>query len=205
MFKYFLAIMRRLRTYIKKFGKSRFLSAGKGLNIGKGARLWAPNRIDLGENIYIGKDVTIECNCKIGSYCLVGNNVAFVGRADHDFRAIGIPVRFSPWSGVDKMLTKENSIVVGKDVWVGYGAIILTGVTIGDGAIIAAGSVVTRDVPKYTIVGGNPAEKLANRFSTEEEIENHEEGMEKGNFVFSERGYEHWRIEPFKVDSTSLD
>ncbi len=56
--------------------------------------------------------------------------------------------------------SEEKQIVVGDDVWLGYGAIILPGVTIGDGAIIGAGTVVTKDVPPYAIVGGNPAKVI---------------------------------------------
>jgi carbonic anhydrase/acetyltransferase-like protein (isoleucine patch superfamily) len=64
-------------------------------------------------------------------------------------------------------LRTKGSIVVGNDVWVGTRAIILSGVTIGDGAIVAAGSVVTKDVPPYAIVAGNPARLIRYRFSDE--------------------------------------
>ena len=62
---------------------------------------------------------------------------------------------------------------IGNDVWIGHGAIIMGGVTIGDGAIVAAGSVVTKNVEPCTIVGGNPAKFIKNRFSTEEEKKRH--------------------------------
>ena len=61
-------------------------------------------------------------------------------------------------------LPYKGDTVVGNDVWIGYRALILPGVRIGDGAIIAAGSVVTRDVPPYTVVGGNPARPIRARF-----------------------------------------
>ena len=65
------------------------------------------------------------------------------------------------------MLLSDNKgdIIIGNDVWIGYEAVILAGVTIGDGAIIAARAVVTRDVPPYTIVGGVPAKPIRKRFS----------------------------------------
>jgi acetyltransferase-like isoleucine patch superfamily enzyme len=63
--------------------------------------------------------------------------------------------------------------VVGDDVWIGYGAIILSGVTIGDGSIVASGSVVTKDVPPYVIVGGNPARKITERFTDPWELQMH--------------------------------
>ena len=62
----------------------------------------------------------------------------------------------------------KGDIVVGNDVWIGYEAVILAGATIGDGAIIAARAVVTRDVPPYTIVGGLPARPIRRRFSDQE-------------------------------------
>ncbi|MBP0965272.1 MAG: CatB-related O-acetyltransferase [Oscillospiraceae bacterium] len=61
--------------------------------------------------------------------------------------------------------TKKKLPIIGNDVWIGYGATVLNGVTIGDGAIAAAGAVVTRDVPPYTIVGGNPARIIRQKFS----------------------------------------
>ena len=61
----------------------------------------------------------------------------------------------------------KGDIVIGNDVWIGYEAIVLSGVTIGDGAIIGTRSVVTKDVPPYTIVGGIPAKPIRKRFSDE--------------------------------------
>ena len=61
----------------------------------------------------------------------------------------------------------KGDVVIGNDVWIGYRAIILSGVTIGDGAVIAAGAVVTKDVPAYGIVGGNPAKLIKKRFDDE--------------------------------------
>lgn len=199
MLNIFLAIVRRLRTQLYILTKKKYLSTSLGLHIGKGCRIWAPNFINIGKNVYIGKNVTIECNCNIGDYCLIANNVAFIGRNDHDFKAIGIPVRFAPWIGNAKSNNSceqhENIIMVGEDVWIGYGVIILTGVNIGKGAIIAAGSVVTRDVPNYAIIGGVPAKVISNRF-TDEEIIKHEASVAQGKFIFSERGYNHWIVEP---------
>ena len=71
----------------------------------------------------------------------------------------------SPWA--DKAWDNKGDIVIGNDVWIGFEAVILSGITIGDGAIIGARAVVTKDVPPYTIVGGVPARPIRKRFSDE--------------------------------------
>jgi acetyltransferase-like isoleucine patch superfamily enzyme len=84
-----------------------------------------------------------------------------VGRDDH---CIDIPGN-TIW---DAPRGDKHKVVVEDDVWIGHGAIILSGVTIGRGAIVAAGAVVVEDVPRYSIVGGNPAQLIKKRFSDEE-------------------------------------
>ena len=68
---------------------------------------------------------------------------------------------------VTKSWDNKGNIIIGNDVWIGYEAVILAGVTIGDGAIIGTRAVVTKDVPPYTIVGGVPAKPIKKRFSEE--------------------------------------
>lgn len=193
-----IAGIRRSLTWARCLGKNRFLEVGKDLHLGKGTRLWAPSRLIIGDHVYVGKDVHIECNTRIGDYCLIANRVAFVGRKDHDFRAVGFPVRFSPWIGSTRFPVAESdqAVVLEQDVWVGYGAILLTGVRIGRGAIIAAGSVITHDIPAYAIAGGSPARVLGHRFPSEEAIRSHDYSLAHGRFHWSERGYEHALIEP---------
>ncbi len=193
-----LAGLRRLRTKVSVLRSRSVVYQGRGLHIGRNVRLWAPDRITIGDNVYIGKDVDIECNCQIGDYVLIANRVAFVGRHDHDFRAVGFPVRFAPWVGSARLPSRwrRESVVVEPDVWIGYGAIVLTGVRIGRGAIVAAGSVVTRDVAPYSIVAGMPARTVGDRFGSAQDIAAHEAAIANGRFVFSERGYDRCTIEP---------
>ena len=189
---------RRLRTKLKLAGKQRFLRYGSGLHVGKGSRLWAPNVLHIGNHVYIGKHVHIEANCQIGDYCLLANRVAILGRRDHDFSAVGYPVRFAPWVGSKRLPHRhaEQVAVIEQDVWIGYGAIILTGVTVGRGAVVAAGTVVNRDVAPYDIVAGAPARVVGRRFADELAIAKHEAMIRTGRFEFSEKGYDHFVIEP---------
>jgi acetyltransferase-like isoleucine patch superfamily enzyme len=140
----------------------------------------------------------METNARIGNYVLIANRVAFVGRRDHDFTRIGVPVRFGHWVGADDAdpAVARESVVVEDDVWIGFGAIVLSGVTIGRGAVVAAASLVVADVGRYEIVGGVPAKSLGRRFASDEQIREHEIRVARGRFVFSERGQAHWTVEP---------
>lgn len=187
-----LKTLRRVRTALKVFGKKRFLIYGKGLHLGANVRLWAPDKLQIGDYVYIGKDTLIECNAVIGNHCLIANRVAFVGRHDHDFRRLGIPVRLSPWIGdlAHSSAVRREEVIVSDDVWIGFSAILLTGITVGRGAIVAAGAVVTKDVEPYAIVAGNPASQVGVRFATDE-IRRHEEALERTRSFESERVLQH--------------
>jgi acetyltransferase-like isoleucine patch superfamily enzyme len=91
---------------------------------------------------------------------------------DHDYKNSGLPIIFS-----GRSIFKPTKI--GRDVWIGAHTIVMTGVTIGDGAIIAAGSVVTKDVDEYSIYGGVPAKKIKNRFNNEGDVEKHKEFLSR--------------------------
>ena len=112
----------------------------------------------------------------IGKFCSIACGAKFLfNSANHTRRSLStyiFPVLFEEWGlDVDRIpeaWDNKGDIVVGSDVWIGYEAVILAGVTIGDGAIIAARAVVTRDVPPYTIVGGVPAKPIRKRFSDPE-------------------------------------
>jgi len=152
----------------------------------------------MGNQVYVGKDVHIEANCRIGNYCLIANRVAIVGRHDHDFSAVGFPVRFSPWVGSRRFPSQyvNEEAVIEDDVWLGYATIVLTGVTVGRGSVVAAGSVVTRDIPAYSIAAGVPAKVIGRRFEDQATIDRHEAAIRDGHFRFSENGYDHYLIEP---------
>lgn len=104
----------------------------------------------------------------VGNFCSIGPEVLFFGKADHPTNLVStFPFRAKIWDrdGVNRDAISKGGITLGHDVWIGARAIILSGVQIGDGAIIAAGAVVTRNVAPYTIVGGNPARAIRQRFA----------------------------------------
>lgn len=102
---------------------------------------------------------------KIGSYCSVAPEVSFILSADHYTNQIStfpskVKIMGEKMEGISK-----GDIIVDDDVWIGYRSTIMSGVHIGQGAVVAAGSVVTKDVPPYAIVGGVPAKVIKYRFS----------------------------------------
>ncbi|MBK1986745.1 Vat family streptogramin A O-acetyltransferase [Sphaerospermopsis aphanizomenoides BCCUSP55] len=113
----------------------------------------------------------------IGKFCAIATDVKFImNGANHKLDGIStypFPIFGHGWEAAmnDLMnLPSKGDIVIGNDVWIGYDSLIMPGVKIGDGAIIAARSVVVKDIPPYTIAGGNPAVPIKQRF-TDEEIE----------------------------------
>ncbi|MDD7315087.1 MAG: CatB-related O-acetyltransferase [Bacilli bacterium] len=110
----------------------------------------------------------------IGKFCSIACGAKFLfNGANHTLKSLStypFPIFYEEWShGIwaDKSWDNKGDIKIGNDVWIGYDAIIMAGVTIGDGAIIATRAVVTKDVPPYTIVGGVPAKIIRKRFSDE--------------------------------------
>lgn len=103
----------------------------------------------------------------IGNYCSIAENVNFLLGVEHRLNCIStFPFKSKMLNENMEGISKGN-IVIEDDVWVGYGAIIMSGIHVGQGAVVAAGSVVTKDVPPYAIVGGVPAKVIKYRFSPE--------------------------------------
>lgn len=150
-------------------------SAGPPATIELGRRTKVGRRcqfgVAAGEHIRIGDYSSLHSNCiilgdvTIGRYCLISVGV-FISSGDHS-------IHLKPWRLIreqDKMAadpsaagSKGGSVQVGDDCWLGWGAVIRKGLYIGKGAVVGANSVVTRDVAPYTIVAGNPANKIGGR------------------------------------------
>lgn len=107
----------------------------------------------------------------IGKFCMIASDVQFImNGANHLTEAVStypFAIFGHGWENAmeGKSYPGKGDVVIGNDVWLGYKATIMAGVKIGDGAIIGSHSVVTKDVPPYTIVGGNPAQPIRKRFS----------------------------------------
>ncbi len=114
--------------------------------------------ISIGSNTYIGEYNNIRAaggKISIGNDCLISQHITIVS-SNHCFRKNSL-IRLQPWS------LSKNSVIIDNDVWIGANCVILPGVHINEGAVVAAGSVVTKDVPAYGIVCGNPARLLKYR------------------------------------------
>ncbi len=150
-------------TFIPKI----FITWPHQLSIGKNCKLeininfkydgpWLPGpRIVIGDTVFIGTNCEFNINegIIIGNDCLIASGCKFI---DHDHgTAIGEPMY--------QQFGSRAKILIGKDVWLGCNVIVLKGVNIGDGAIIAAGAVVTKSIPAYEIWGGVPAKKIGQR------------------------------------------
>jgi acetyltransferase-like isoleucine patch superfamily enzyme len=134
-------------------------------------RAIAGGRAVVGRGSYIGAEVAVydrSTNLQVGNYSSIGEDVRILLGGEHrpdwvstyPFRIMGQ----LPGRGEDGHPLSRGDVLIGHDVWVGRSALILSGVRIGDGAVVAAGAVVVRDVEPYSIVAGNPARELRKRF-----------------------------------------
>lgn len=118
------------------------------------------------EYVFIGRGCNIAPLVQIGRYTMLASNVAVVGD-DHNWSEPGVPMQFAGRPA-------QRATRVGTDVWLGEGVIVMRGVDIGDGAIVAAGAVVTRSVPEYEVWAGVPARKVRDRFEDPADRQHHQ-------------------------------
>ena len=144
------------------------------------------NKVLIGKNVFVSHNSIIEDftyinenssieNSRIGKFCSIASGVN-IGPADHDYTLLTThpfwKKKFYGFIDFDfvenklELLKKESTI--GDDVWIGLNVTILSGLNIGDGAVIGAGSVVTKNIPPYEIWAGIPAKKIKNRFEDEQ-------------------------------------
>jgi acetyltransferase-like isoleucine patch superfamily enzyme len=133
------------------------------------ANMFRIGRVIVGKKTYGVLNVTdfspLNTKLKIGNYCSISPGVQFLLGGEHQIDSISAYPFKVKCFGYEKESYSKGDIVVGDDVWIGTNAIVCSGVEIGQGAIVAAGAVVTKDVPPYAVVGGNPAKLIKYRFN----------------------------------------
>lgn len=128
------------------------------VEIGRYTSLWGPN-------IYVGAIIN---EIKIGAFCSVARNVSIQETYHRNDRLSTYHILKNIFNeDIREELVSKGNIVIGNDVWLGANSIILSGITIGHGSIVAAGAVVNKDVPPFAIVAGNPARVVKYRFTDE--------------------------------------
>ncbi|HLN94906.1 MAG TPA: acyltransferase [Flavobacterium sp.] len=148
-----------LSEKIRYFAARRmFKECGTNVNVGQGARFGNGRNICIGDNSSIGINAKVPDNIIIGKDVMMGLNVTIFS-SNHEFSRTDIPMRKQGYR-------KYGPTVIEDDVWIGSGAYIMPGITIRKGTIIAAGAVLTKEFPAYSIVGGNPARLIKSRIET---------------------------------------
>ncbi len=143
---------KKFRRYLCK---NIFESASNSCNIEKGVFFGSGKGISIGEYSGIGLNARVQGPLIIGNYVMMGPEVMIYTK-NHKIDNLAIPM-------VKQGITKPQCVTIEDDVWIGARAIILPGVTIGKGSVIAAGAVVTKDVEPYSVMGGIPAKRIKSR------------------------------------------
>lgn len=149
-----------IRRYVNAVLKHRRKLADMGEGFQLGWQVAVPAGSRLGRYGYIGKGFSAQSPISVGDLCMISTGVTIIAN-DHDPEDSAEPMRLAfRWN--------HRVTVFETDVWVGHGAILRSGIRLGRGAVVAAGSVVTKDVEPFAIVGGNPARLIRMRFSLED-------------------------------------
>lgn len=160
----FKNLLKKFIRYIRFFlacDNINSLKRGKNLIVGPNCKLYPCKYISIGNNLFVGRNVTISTSesgrspIKIGNDVMLAERVMIIG-GNHEILRTDIPIN-------EQGEGKQGEIIIEDDVWIGAGSIILTGITIGKGTVIGAGSVVTKSIPEYSIAVGNPVRVIKNR------------------------------------------
>ena len=157
---------------VRRFGKH-----GKNVRIKKSAYINKWENVFVGDNVNLNNSMLLSTKARImiGDHVIFGPNVVII-TGNHRVDIVGKYV--DQITDSEKRDIDDQDVIIEGDNWIGANVTILKGVVVGRGAIIAAGAVVTKNVEKYTIVGGVPAKPIKPRFTTEE-IKIHEELLKK--------------------------
>jgi chloramphenicol O-acetyltransferase type B len=165
-------LLNYIRNMLSLKGRYPFVKYGKNVHIQWNVEIFSPNKnIIIGNNVGINSGTVIISDLVVGNDVLIAPKCGFINRGEHTYDVCGQTIFCGPRA-------RSEIIVIKDDVWIGYGSAILGGITIGEGSIVAAGSIVINDVPEYSIVAGNPAKLIKMRFNKEEIIA-HKEMLRK--------------------------
>ena len=174
-------LLNRCRNVLLFGIKYRWVKHGRDTHCQSSALFTSRRRdVILGDHVGIGHHCIFAAATEVGDKVLIGSVCAFLNSDDHRYDIVGKAM-------VDSGRGDQYEIIVEDDVWIGYGSILLSPLRIGRGSIVAAGSVVTRDVPRYAVVGGVPAKVLRMRFTPEQIAEHERTLIEKGELEASQR------------------
>ena len=151
----FVRNLRLLKHYLRLRKK---LTTGNNIAFGPRATLMIPEFFIIGDDFSCGCDFFVQTNVSVGDECLISSDVSFVGNdhyLDHEDMS-------AYWSG----RKKSSTVTLEGNNFIGYRSTIIGDVTIGEGAVVAAGSVVVRDVKPFSVVGGVPAKHIKYRFKS---------------------------------------
>ena len=163
------SVYKKLRMAYLLAVKYKITQAGKGFYMGKNNLIHC-KKLLIGNSVYIGNNCHLSIDdLKIGDYTMFASRVSIVG-GDHRFDVVGTPIR-------DTGRAERKGVIIGKDCWLGHGVTVLDGVEIGEGAIIAACSVVTKSAEPYGVYAGVPAKKIKNRFDNDSDIKLHSKSI----------------------------
>ena len=167
------------RFFLHPYYRKSLKHCGKDVKFGKDIDItW--NNCEIGSDVTVGKGATFLCTRApiiIGDHVMFGPNVTMI-TGDHRVNIVGRLM--TSVTDSEKLPENDLPIILNGDNWIGANSTILKGVTVGEGAVVAAGALVNKNVPPYAIVGGVPARVIKMRF-TEDEIAEHKKLIEKKN------------------------
>ncbi|HXE98643.1 MAG TPA: acyltransferase [Dongiaceae bacterium] len=156
-------LMAKARRVIKRsIIKRKFGKCGKRFKFDPDGTFLRPNLIDIGDDVFIGEKAHFSASegIRIGNSVMFGPYPMIIG-GDHNFSVVGKRMADIHEGGINK------PVIIEDDVWFGARVLILKGVTVGEGAIVGAGSIVTKDIPPYAIAVGSPCRPCKTRFTRE--------------------------------------
>jgi acetyltransferase-like isoleucine patch superfamily enzyme len=165
-----------IHAIITGYKKTKFKHLGENTTICPGSIFTYPT-ISIGHSTYVGPRCifqSVHGEIEIGNHIMFGPGVHIHG-GNHITNKVGVYM-----NTVSKEFGSDGKVIIEDDVWIGANAIILKGVTVGEGAVVAAGSIVTKDVLPYSIVAGSPAKVTKMRF-TDDQIKEHKKLLSINN------------------------